>query len=127
MKEHERLELEVNQQLIMYDAWKRWGIRAQMDMLIEESSELIQAICKYYRYPNVVENVHKVLEEAADVQLCLNQLVDVLFPQLSINASKIFMEKYYEKLKRLEERVYRIEIDDGSNNLVDSDDSLAWH
>lgn len=58
------------------DAWRTWGGDMQLDILIEEMSELIQAILKARRC-NVLWS-HEVLEEIADVSICLEQVVSWL-------------------------------------------------
>jgi NTP pyrophosphatase (non-canonical NTP hydrolase) len=50
-----------------------WGHDAQMDMVIEEMSELIKAILKYRRKPHK-DRAMDVAEELADVIIMLRQL-----------------------------------------------------
>jgi len=54
------------------EAWHLWGGDMQFDILIEEMAELMQAIIKARRH-NVTWS-HKVLEEIADVSICLEQV-----------------------------------------------------
>ena len=63
MKEKERDE-------ILHLAIETFGERSQCDMMIEEASELIKAICKHYRGGAIAD----VVEEIADVQICLDQM-----------------------------------------------------
>ena len=59
---------------ICKDAIKLWGVDAQLDMVIEECSELIKAICKYKRsHHKEIDSLH-VAEEHADVLIMLDQL-----------------------------------------------------
>lgn len=53
------------------EAVQRWGVPAQMDMLIEECSELIDAVCKRRR--GRVTDMD-VASEIADVQICSEQI-----------------------------------------------------
>lgn len=54
------------------EAWRFWGGDMQIDILIEEMAELIQAIMKARR--RSVTWSHEVLEEIADVTICLEQV-----------------------------------------------------
>ena len=65
------------------DAIRLWGSDSQMQMCIEEMSELTKEICKYKRYtklvgqatPEKLDEVRKnIIEETADVLNCVNQL-----------------------------------------------------
>jgi NTP pyrophosphatase (non-canonical NTP hydrolase) len=72
---------------------EKWGTESQMDMVIEECAELIDAIQKWRR--RRVDSV-KVLEEAVDVELCLGQL------KLMLDSPQLFQNIRKEKLERLE-------------------------
>lgn len=50
---------------------KLWGKNFQMDMVIEECSELIKAIIKYKRIKITSD---KLISEMVDVQIMLNQM-----------------------------------------------------
>lgn len=54
------------------EAWRLWGGDTQLDILIEEMAELMQAVIKARRH-NVTWS-HAVLEEIADVSICLEQV-----------------------------------------------------
>lgn len=69
-----------------------WGKTFEMDMLVKECAELIQAIQKFKRYP-VVENV---VEELADVEIMYEQM-RLIFNPVEIDKVK------EQKLKQLEE------------------------
>ena len=57
----------------LYDwAWKHWGSDAQIDVLIEEMAELTQALLKSRR--NGVVFSFSVIEEIADVEICMEQI-----------------------------------------------------
>jgi NTP pyrophosphatase (non-canonical NTP hydrolase) len=53
-------------------AWKKYGHKHQLDILIEEMSELTKAILKARRSKKTY--TPKVFEELGDVQICTNQL-----------------------------------------------------
>jgi len=72
---------------------EKWGTESQMDMVIEECAELIDAIQKWRR--RRVDSV-KVLEEAVDVELCLGQL------KLMLDSPQLFQNIRKDKLERLE-------------------------
>lgn len=76
-------------------AVRTFGINAQMDMVIEECSELINAICKYRRGRVKEEDV---ITEIADVQIMCEQIAH-WFGDVNVEAEKEY------KLKRLEERL----------------------
>ena len=78
-----------------------WGNEAQVDMIVEECSELIHAIQKLKRN-QTVENEVRVCEEMADVRIMIEQ-------GLYVFSRRIFDEKYKEKIKRLSKRVLKAE------------------
>jgi len=78
---------------LMQMALKEWGSETQLDMVIEECAELIDAIQKWRR--RRVDSL-KVLEEAVDVELCLGQL------KLMLDAPALFENVKRDKLERLE-------------------------
>lgn len=57
-------------------ALKKWGIQAQLDMMIEEMAELTKAIIKWRRGKGDMKDL---LREGVDVQLMMMQL-ETLFP-----------------------------------------------
>ena len=59
---------------ILIDALDTYGVKSQEDMLIEEMSELTKALMKHRRY-NTDETLADILEEIADVEITLMQLV----------------------------------------------------
>lgn len=52
-------------------ALSTWGLNAQIDMCIEEMSELMQAFSKYKRG---IGDVNQIAEEMADVSIMLEQM-----------------------------------------------------
>lgn len=76
-------------------AIKNWGITAQMDMMIEECSELIGAIEKFRRGRVGVE---EVVTEIADVEIMAEQM------RLVFGFDYVVEEKA-RKLQRLQERL----------------------
>lgn len=82
---------------LMAQAVNIWGQQSQFDMVIEECAELIDAIQKWRRQR--VTSV-KVLEEAVDVSLCVEQL------KLMLDAPALWQKEETEKLNRLQEKLY---------------------
>ena len=68
-----------------------FGEEAQLDILIEEMSELTQAICKRKRGFDVDA---MIIEELVDVEIMLTQ-IKLLFPSSAINCVRV------KKMKRL--------------------------
>ena len=81
------------EQELMQCALEKWGSDSQLDMVIEECAELIDAIQKWRRRRVTSE---KVLEEAVDVELCLGQL------KLMLRSPTLFEKVKNEKLQRLD-------------------------
>lgn len=80
---------------ILCNAIETFGVEAQMDMAIEECSELTNAICKLRRGRNTDEDV---ITEIADVAIMAEQLT-IIFGRDKVEAEK------RRKLLRLEERI----------------------
>jgi NTP pyrophosphatase (non-canonical NTP hydrolase) len=77
---------------------KKYGAHPQLDMAMEESAELIQAINKFKRKPTK-ETIHNLCSEIADVEIMLEQL------RLMLNKDLLIYNIKEEKLNRLEQRV----------------------
>ena len=84
---------------ISQKAVKVFGAEAQLRMCQEECGELIVAINHYSRRRI---SVRKVLEEAADVQIMLDQVIEILdsFPEQTL-----FESIKQKKLTRLQTRI----------------------
>jgi NTP pyrophosphatase (non-canonical NTP hydrolase) len=80
-------------------AWNLYGQSYQLNIVVEELSELIKAICKYNRYGHSEDIVENICEEVADCLIVIQGLM------LSLNISST-VETYKKiKLNRLEEMV----------------------
>ena len=90
-----------NEQMDVYiDAIKKYGSDNQVNMLYEETEELIVAISKYRRNP-CEETITNVQEEIADVQIMIDQM-KLIFGKKYIEE---FIEKKTTRLKnRIEEK-----------------------
>lgn len=81
-------------------AIETWGVKAQLEMLQEEATELALAARKYCR--NIGnETYNNLAEEVADVEIMIEQL-ELMNPVLFRNYVEVVKE---QKLKRLEKRV----------------------
>ncbi len=81
------------EEMLMGQAVNKWGRVSQLDMVIEECAELINAIQKRKR--NRVSDAD-VLEEGVDVELCIEQLKLILDDSIRWESIRII------KLNRLE-------------------------
>lgn len=79
-----------------------YGTDLQMDMMIEECSELIQAIMKNKRKATE-ETMENVIEEMADVYLVLDQLIDLL--KIGNKVIEIANKKAERQLERIKKEV----------------------
>ena len=91
-------------------AEKLWGLVAQYDQAIEEMGELIVAINKYKRkclhgeYKNNKQIEDNLVEEIADVSMCLEQL------RMFVGENKVEakldekMQKFLAQIKDMEKR-----------------------
>ena len=72
----------MNDMELMALAVERWGREAQLDMVIEECAELIQAIQKHGRGGEKPGDsgalAASLVEEGVDVELCLEQLKAIM-------------------------------------------------
>ena len=88
---------------ILVRAIATYGEASQMNMAIEEMSELIKALCKLKRAETTAEwnaAVGNVIEEMGDVQIMLDQL-KIIFK----SDAKALAAVDHIKLKRLEKRI----------------------
>lgn len=83
--------------LVLEKAIEKYGKNKQLDMVIEEMSELTKEICKQKRGK---DNREEIIEEIADVRIMLEQL-EMMF---NIKATVIYT-KVSEKIERLRKRM----------------------
>ena len=100
---------------VLRDAIATYGIAAQVDMAIEEMSELTKALCKERRtqlVPGKHAEAHaNVIEEIADVAIMLKQLL-VMFDK----DGEIQKEVDY-KIDRLEQRLQKAHKETGGQSV----------
>lgn len=85
---------------IMRRAIEKYGESLQHIVLMEELAELIQAVSKYHRNGYTEKTSEKLIEEWADVQIMMTQLL-LMHPEMRIGV-ELMIEK---KLERLEARL----------------------
>ena len=91
---------------IYKQAEELWGLIAQYDQAVEEMGELIVAINKYKRkclygeYANNPKVENALIEEIADVKMCLEQLEDYMG---SDRVNEVFDKKMQKLLDEIEE------------------------
>lgn len=83
----------MNGNLYFKKAIETWGNESQIELMIEEMSELTQAIQKNKRGKDNLDNIH---EEIADVSLMIEQM-NMIFDKSEINKWK---ELKIERLKK---------------------------
>ena len=59
---------------VLAKAIKKYGVEKQLLVCMEEPAELIQAISKVGRYPEDSTRMQDLIEEMADVTICLEYL-----------------------------------------------------
>ena len=84
-------------------AWRKWGPDSQLDMVIEEAAELIQAVNKVKRYGYKAKNLDHLAEEVTDVAIMLEQTVEVLDLRTACrHHAKVKLARLAGRLKGLE-------------------------
>lgn len=87
-----------------------WGLIAQYDQAIEEMGELIVAINKYKRkclygeYSNNPKVEAGLIEEIADVKMCLEQLEDYVGKDKVDAVFETKLQKLQDEIKEMSER-----------------------
>lgn len=80
-----------------------WGIDSQLNMVIEEVGELLQAISKFHRAKNKdeetqIEAYRHLCEEIADVENMVNQMREMFDSELIDKYKKEKLERITKKL-----------------------------
>lgn len=88
---------------IIEEALNKYGIEKQLLVCIEEPAELIQAISKAERYPNDEKRTDELIEEIADVLICIEYLKMIY----DIDQSNVEMW-INRKLKRISKRMNEV-------------------
>ncbi len=85
----------VNTREILLFILQNYGIQSQLNVAIEEMSELTKELCKYNRDK---ADIHHICEEIADAKIMLDQLT-LAFDEDLIN--RIYNEKLNRQLERI--------------------------
>ena len=83
------------EQVILAEANKLFGERFQVDLCIEECSELIKALLKHRRY-NTTKTLLDMAEELADVSIMVQQLITVFRVEpivTNVRHSKLYRQR----------------------------------
>lgn len=85
-------------------ALNKWGEDAQLNKVVEECAELIQALCKRKIKPNDEKVISNLLEECADVRIMLGQLETLIREdwELSDKYDDMLIQKHAKLEKRLQ-------------------------
>jgi len=95
LKSYTLIDSDIEPKPIYQKAIDTFGVPGQVDILIEEMAELTQALLKWRRGKDVMDNVH---EEVADVEIMLAQI------KTGLNLEIIGLYKN-QKLVRLEKLI----------------------
>ena len=91
--------------LLYQNAYRTWGLKAQMGMVIEEMAELIQAIQKANR-KGILTVQDNLVEEFVDVEIMMEQMEVMLSDHLH-SFDTMRSNFRMEKLTRLEKMIDR--------------------
>ena len=103
------------------DALDLWGNSIQIDILIEEMSELTKAFLKARRNHEAGGLSWDVLEELVDVNICLEQIRRMFLKQNSKEILDLYDREYSMKMTRLQERIKKAKEDTTKLNEVSAD------
>ena len=103
------------------DALDLWGNSTQIDILIEEMSELTKAFLKARRNHEAGGLSWDVLEELVDVDICLEQIRRMFLKQNSKEILDLYDREYSMKITRLQERIKKAKEDTTKPNEVSAD------
>lgn len=90
----------MNEEQLFEQCLKKWGNKSQLLMLAEECSELTKAILKLNRNYYSPKNFENYVEELADVNLMLTQMIYFLSPR--------DLKRYFEFRKLKVRRVKKL-------------------
>jgi len=90
----------VSEHNIYKDALEKWGIELQLDMMIEECAEVIQAITHLKRGGDMGQ----LIEELADLTIMLRQMKEICGHKRIGLAIENKLERFQRRLKRSEEK-----------------------
>lgn len=98
-KDLDNLSRQIN---ILHKAIDTYGEKAQVDLFFEESAELTKAILKVRRHGGDSERIAAIVDEIADVTICLEYLKMIYDCENAVN------EKINFKIDRTAQRIAQI-------------------
>lgn len=84
---------------LYYEVISKWGIDAQLWMVVEECSELLNAIAKYKRGR---EKSSAILEELADVSILIEQMAGYFGENEFIRIKKAKLQRLLSRVRTLD-------------------------
>ena len=106
-----------NNREVLNQAIETYGAEAQLNVAIEEFSELIKEICKHKRY---MDNTKAIIEEMADCYIMLEQM-KMIFGL----GSTVITDAMDKKIKRLKSRLIDCKIEKVGERDCVNDTSTA--
>lgn len=88
-----------NKKYILQRSIDTYGEKANIDLFFEESAELIKALLKARRYGTNRERITDIVDEIADVAICLEYL------KMIFKCDKAVAERIDYKIDRTEKRI----------------------
>jgi NTP pyrophosphatase (non-canonical NTP hydrolase) len=89
----------LRKRILFEKAEKKWGLKSQLDMLAEESAELAVAALHITRaLKDKDQSRANLVKEIADVQICIEQIIQILDLFIEVENSK---EWALERLENL--------------------------
>ena len=102
------MDIKVKYPSVLFSAIYAFGENAQIDMALEEMSELTKALLKYRRYFGTDETSQRlkdVREEIADVYIMLAQLEILFYSGPVFEGDKTLQDRIDQKLDRLKDLI----------------------
>lgn len=102
------MDIKVKDPSILFSVIYAFGENAQIDMALEEMSELTKALLKYRRYFGTAETskrLEDVREEIADVYIMLAQLEIMFYSGPVFEEDKSLEDRIDQKLERLKNTI----------------------
>lgn len=76
-----KAEISAEQRELYLHLIQKHGIKTQVDSLIESGAELIKALMKQRKFPNLQLATDRIVQNGVDLQICLEQL-RLMFPSV---------------------------------------------
>lgn len=86
---------------VLIGAIQKWGLKKQSNILIEEMSELTKEVCKQARKSDDFKYTYPMIEEIADVQIMIAQMIE----GMDCGERDTYRSVFAKKLIRLEEKI----------------------